>query len=766
VQQLRTSIDAGQLVTVRDEPWIVLGTEQFDAVRLVHLRGIGDTNRDELRSVASPFDPVHPTAAPTGLQRTARRRVLAAAAATAADAVPWQECWTAASARIELHAWQLEPAMAAVNGAMRILLADHVGQGKTIQAALIVSELFARRLAQRVLVLTPPSLREQWAAEMHERFGLTPTIFDQASLTATTATLPVGVNPWQTAPLIISSIDLVKRPEVRAAIECVAFDLLIVDEAHHVTPSTDRGALVAELAARTPWVVLVTATPHSGDETAFAFLQRLGSGEGEPLVTFRRDRPRPAMGTSRRSRLFMVTPTAAERLLLDAVVAYVHAVRRAGGHGTGASLVASVIARRASSSAEAAAQTLRRRAALLSRAVAPETQPVLPWEDPDAADADLDDAALAMAGLANVREEVEWLERMALLADRAQTRSSKAAAIRRLLSRTSEQVLVFTEYRDAAHQIRTMLSDVSSIAVLHGALSPRERRGVVESFNRGLVRTLVATDAAGEGLNLHHRCRLVVNLELPWTPRRLEQRIGRVDRLGQARRVHAMQLVHRQSFEGTVIARLERRRTIASARMAGASPVERDTVAALQRHLRRMARRDCWSQRRCSVYATRSPTRAHDPAVVLVFTANVVDGGGRAVHTLIVPLAVALLVDAPPRRVLTRRLVRALTANAAVQAIARERAAGQISDVQPGLATLAGAFSRRISICLDALDRRRDGLAWQGSLFDTRAEHHAQKAARTTASMRVHLERMRDSMSALTTLRVSEPRLAAAWLGH
>jgi superfamily II DNA or RNA helicase len=764
MQELRTSVDAGELVIVRDEPWIVLSSEHYDTVRLVHLRGIGDTNRDELRSVASPFDLIHRTPVPTRLQHAARRRVLAVAAAAIADAVPWQECWTAAAARIELRAWQLEPAMAAVNGAMRILLADHVGQGKTIQAALIIAELFARRLAQRVLVLTPPALREQWAAELQERFWLIPTTFDHASLTATTASLPVGVNPWQTAPLIISSIDLVKRPEVRAAIECVAFDVLIVDEAHHVTPTTDRGALVAELAARTPWVVLVTATPHSGDEAAFAFLQQLGTAD-EPLVTFRRDRPRLDAGRARRSRIFMVTPTAAERRLLDAVVAYIRAVRRAGRHGNGAALVASVIARRASSSAEAAAQTLRRRAELLARTVLPETQPALPWEDPDSADADLDDRMLATTGLSDVREEVEWLERMAVLAHLAQSRSSKAAAIRRLLSRTSEQVLVFTEYRDVAQHISAMLSDVSSIAVLHGGLSPRERRSVVDSFNRGLVRTLVATDAAGEGLNLHYRCRLVVNLELPWTPRRLEQRIGRVDRLGQARRVHAIQLVHRQSFEGTVIARLERRRAIASALTAGASPADRETNAAFQRRLGRVAKRDCCSERQCTVYAARSPARLPHPTVVLVYTVKVLDGSGRIVHTLIVPLGVALFAAVAPRAVLTRRIVRALAADARVQAIARDQAARQASVVHRDLAAL-GAFSRRISACLEVLDRRRDGLAWQGSLFDTRAERRAQTEALTAASLRLHLERMRGSVSALTTLRVSEPRLAAAWLSR
>jgi superfamily II DNA or RNA helicase len=640
-------------------------------------------------------------------------------------------------------------------------LADHVGLGKTIQAALIVAELRARRLAERVLVITPPSLREQWATELRDRFALSPTIFDHASLTATVRMLPAGVNPWQTTPLIVSSIDLVKRPEVRTAIDGVAFDLLIVDEAHHVTPGTDRGTLVADIASRTPWVVLISATPHSGDDAAFAYLQRLGSARVEPFLAFRRCRPSATPRMARRSRLFIVTPTSAERLLLEATTGYVRAVRHATRRRDGASLVAAVIARRASSSAEAARRTLLRRAALLAREAVPEMQPFLPWED-GCADAELDDAALATAGLADVRREVEWLERMAALASSASAHWSKLAVIHRLLTRTSEQLLVFTEYRDVAEHLSSSLGTIASVAALHGGLSRHDRRAAVDSFNRGLVRVLVATDAAGEGLNLQHRCRCVINLELPWSPRRLEQRIGRVDRLGQTRRVHAMHLVHARSFEGTVVARLERRRAAAAARTAELSITERDTAAGLQRQLRLVTHGVSTERTRCSVYAAQRLARRS--SVVLVYSADVLDGSARIVQRLVAALTIAVRSGPSQPRVLTRPLLRLLTRDRRVRVAIADQFSRQMAGLPSAMQRVAGALDERLSACLSALDHD-GGAAWQGSLFDARADHAGRLAASACAERRAHTVRLRQSMAGLHSLRATEPRLTAAWLG-
>src|SRR5690606_16789083 len=125
---------------------------------------------------------------------------------------------------------------------------------------------------------------------LERRFGLPALVLDHERLRRLRTGLPRAVNPWANAPIVVSSIDLVKRVEVRAAVEDAPLDLLIVDEAHHVTPGTDRGALVERLARRTPWLVLASATPHTGDRGRFRYLLDLGrAGSGEPRMrVFRR----------------------------------------------------------------------------------------------------------------------------------------------------------------------------------------------------------------------------------------------------------------------------------------------------------------------------------------------------------------------------------------------------------------------------------------------------------------------------------------------
>ena len=171
---------------------------------------------------------------------------------------------------MDLLPHQLEPALAIVHGrGTRILIADEVGLGKTVQAALIVAELTARGAASRVLVLTPAGLREQWVDEFASRFGLRVALFDMATAVRQRASLPVGVNPWSVEPFIVTSIDYIKRPEVRPAVQACRWDVVIVDEAHHAAIGTDRHDAVHALCSNAPYVVLLTATPHNGDPQAF-----------------------------------------------------------------------------------------------------------------------------------------------------------------------------------------------------------------------------------------------------------------------------------------------------------------------------------------------------------------------------------------------------------------------------------------------------------------------------------------------------------------
>jgi superfamily II DNA/RNA helicase len=176
-------------------------------------------------------------------------------------------------------------------------------------------------------------------------------------------------------------------------------------------------------------------------------------------------------------------------------------------------------------------------------------------EDDEAGD-EVPEGALGVPGLADGALEQRWLAALIEAADEAAGVDSKQRCLGRLLRRVGrEPVIVFTEYRDTLLQLAATLPPSLQ---LHGGLNAAERAAVQARFNDagGL---LLATDAAAEGLNLQRRCRIVVNYELPWNPARLEQRIGRVDRIGQARAVHAITLVARDTAEDLVIANLARR---------------------------------------------------------------------------------------------------------------------------------------------------------------------------------------------------------------
>jgi superfamily II DNA or RNA helicase len=544
----------GTPLEIRGERWILAREERFASCRLLTLDGADAANATRTLRVLDPFDRPRRVARQQH-QRHQRRGVLRAALGAIATARTTTGLWSAAAASIDVWPYQLEPALALLGGATRLLLADAVGLGKTIQAGLILAELRARGWIDRALIVCPAGLRDTWAAELRDRFGIAAAIVDQAALADRIATLPPGINPWTSDPIAIVSVDLLKRPEVLSAVAGVPLDLLIADEAHHLTPGTDRGAAVSRLAERTPWVALLSATPHSGDAAAFSYLTGIGA-RSDTLTVFRRTRRDVGIESRRRSHVLPVRAADHEQALFAEVDRYVRAIWNGRGVTDRAvRLVAITIARRAASSIAALTRTLSRRLALLSGdAMREPEQGLLPWDESDSADEIEGDAVLAARGLDDAAVERASVERMLTLAQRCGT-GSKILRLLRMLRAIREPVLVFTEYRDTLCAIAAHLQGVDWCAI-HGAMPPNLRQDATKRFNDGRATVLLATDAAGEGLNLHHRCRLVIDVELPWNPLRLEQRVGRVDRIGQRGTVHAIRLFHPGTIEARVLEHL------------------------------------------------------------------------------------------------------------------------------------------------------------------------------------------------------------------
>ena len=449
----------------------------------------------------------------------------------------------------------------------RVLIADGVGLGKTIEAGLIARELASRRDACRTIVLVPAGLRDQWARELAIHFDLHAVQADAAWLRAMAAELPAGINPWSMPGIYIASLDFAKRPEVLQPIEETTWDLVVIDEAHLASIGTDRRAAAHAIASRSRRVLLLTATPHDGAADEFDALTRIGRiGEGgSPLVVFRRSRADVSAAIQRRTTLVRVALSPSERSMHDLLDRYTAEVWNEAGRRRDrrARLMSIVLRKRALSSAASLAASVRRRLELLTgSAPEPGFQLPLPLADEDPID---DDAApsdlLAAPGIRDSRRERRWLASIAQAATTAMRAESKTIRLLGLLRRIREPFILFTEYRDTLHRLeRTIAATGRPVVVLHGGLEAQERRRIQDRFNRGGV-ALLATDAASEGLNLHHHCRLVIHYELPWSAARIEQRAGRVDRLGQSRRVHELALVASHTVERLVLAPLIRRAT-------------------------------------------------------------------------------------------------------------------------------------------------------------------------------------------------------------
>jgi superfamily II DNA or RNA helicase len=750
-------VRVGDQVRVRRQRWVITEIQPHEDCTALTLSGLGPVNLGYQQQVLTPFDRLEALTFQRSFRIVRATRWRRVCRQLIADTGPTGVLRSARAAHMDLLPHQLEPALAVVHGrGTRILIADEVGLGKTVQAALIIAELKSRGVASRVLVLTPAGLREQWVDELANRFDLRFTIFDTATVRRCRATLPVGVNPWTVESLIVSSIDYVKRPEVSPGVLTGRWDVVIVDEAHHATLGSDRHDVVHALCGSAPYVVLLTATPHNGDSRAFSSLCALGQ-HNDQLLVFRRTRANIGQPYERRVHQLHVRPGREERRMHAALDAFVRAVHREpGGRDSSTWLALSTLRKRALSSAFALLRSVERRLSTLTSATNVVLhQLALPLFDANDEFDEADDVpAWNIPALRDSRHERELLSRVADAAQRAVGRESKLSAIARLFRRLREPAIVFTEYRDTLVHVRDLVAPTA--LVLHGALTRDARREAIAAFKAGGV--LLATDAAGEGLNLHHGCRIVVNLELPWNPMRLEQRIGRVDRIGQNRRVHVFHLIASGTAELRVLHRLGGRIAQAQADVGAQNPLGDDhdnqpadgsrvvtarmeSEAQREHHRLTEARRLVASmsspasvgpdvERHSLVtFSSRRPLRSIlGSGGLILFRSVLVDRSGRIVATHLTPVQLTRARDSTCSFKQLEIVGQSLTGDPAL-------AAWLASSLAVHAAFSAARLARERGIADTSERFRRDEL--QPGLFDSRAEHaSAEEADRRRAALR------------------------------
>jgi superfamily II DNA or RNA helicase len=560
-----TSLVPGDLVWIRQCRW------RIERVRRDRRSvAIDVTARGRRQTFLTPFDRPAPIATRLRIRAVRPQQALARLAALLARSHGIRSIASAIDARVAILPHQLEPALAIIAGTRRILVADEVGLGKTIQAGFAIAELVRREPAARVLVIVPAALRQQWRGELGHRFDLECRLADRDLLDDLGREGARGDDPWRRSGLWIASSDYLKQPHVRHALPAQPWDLVVIDEAHTACGDSERHDICDANARRSRHVVLLTATPHDGDAERFARLLGLGMLDGisDELTVFRRVRADLGGQRLRRIRWHRVGLSEPERCLLSALGEFERAIVIAAGDNRRehALLLLSVFRKRALSSVRALAISLQRRLTWISSQA--DATATVDWQQPslifdeDSDDVDRDERASLshdVDPILEVRHEISWLKRLLTLASAAQRRESKIERLAALIGRAREPVVVFTEFRHSLEALRLRLERAMPLAVLHGGQVEGERQSELARFLSGRASVLLATDVASLGLNLQTRARWVVSLELPWNPARLEQRAGRVDRIGQNRPVHVTLLVARHEAETAVLERIARR---------------------------------------------------------------------------------------------------------------------------------------------------------------------------------------------------------------
>jgi len=484
---------------------------------------------------------------------------------------------------------------------VRYLLADEVGLGKTIEAGLIMRELKLRGLVRRTLVVAPKGLATQWVAEMRTHFGEDFRLLIPSDFSAYRRIVRDD-NVWRSHPQIVCPMDSVKPLDGRRGwsrqqvaeynrerfedLISTGWDLVIVDEAHRLGGSTDQVAryrLGQGLAEAAPYLLLLSATPHQGKTDAFYRLMSLLDAQAFPDVTsVTRERVQPyiirtekrraidAQGKPlfkpRKTELWPVSWQArhqAQRLLYQAVTEYVrhgyNQAMREKRNYIGFLMI--LMQRLVVSSTRAIRAALERRLEVLQD---PKEQLTLFLEVSEDDWAELDGQEqmetllrMRIEALQNERAEVQFLLDAARSCE-ASGPDAKAEALLDWIYRLQAEegdvdlkVLVFTEFVPTQEMLHEFLTERGfDVVRLNGSMDMEERRRVQETFAKE-ARILVSTDAGGEGLNLQF-CHVVINYDIPWNPMRLEQRIGRVDRIGQRHTVRAINFVLEESVEHRV----------------------------------------------------------------------------------------------------------------------------------------------------------------------------------------------------------------------
>jgi superfamily II DNA or RNA helicase len=574
---VQVNFHPGSLVSARGREWIVLPESKSDTLRL---RPLGGGEKDEsLIYLPLEREPVGPATFPWPTVAQARNHSASQLLMDAlqlklrSGAGPFRSFGNIA---VEPRAYQLVPLLMALKqSTVRLLIADDVGIGKTIEGSLIAREMLDRGEIQRLAVLCPPHLCEQWQRELENRFHIQAVVVRTSTANRLERDLPPGISVFDAHPFTVVSLDYIKSERRREAFQRFCPEFVIVDEAHTCTQGgqgrQQRYQLLKGLSENAQrHMVLLTATPHSGDEDAFFNLLGLLRSDFTQLKdlppgarTDLRDdlsrhfvqRRRPDIAEWQDSSMFPDRKTAeityrltgAWGQLFNDVLDYARElVERSEGKGQREQRMnwwaALALLRCISSSPQAAVNALRTRLKgdqkdgdelSLEEMEAQASERVMDGSDDALFTDDIEPAAQT--------EDTARLQALIAAADNL-TGAANDPKLAKLydhlqgLVKEGFQPVVFCRYIATAHYLADFLRDKfknATVKAVTGELTPGEREAAVAELGDTEQRILVATDCLSEGINLQGLFTAVVHYDLSWNPTRHEQREGRVDRFGQ-----------------------------------------------------------------------------------------------------------------------------------------------------------------------------------------------------------------------------------------
>ncbi len=488
---------------------------------------------------------------------------------------------------------------------IRFLIADDPGAGKTIMAGLIAKELKLRNQVKRILIVSPGHLVTQWTQEMKVKFEENFTQVTRALVNA----YP-HENVWDREQQLITSMDFARQDEIRSAIANTHFDLIIVDEAHKMaayqygdkTEKTKRYQLGECLSNSTTHLLFLTATPHRGDPENFRlFLDLLEPGFFADATQIResinnRENPlfirrvKEDLKDFEGKKLFLPrhvqtkpfrlgAESEREMELYNALSEYIREQYNRFSEDSqkrnNIAFALVILQRRLASSTHALCISLQRRQKRLTELLesvtlqvdtAPTDQQRDEIEDLGEAERWEREQQWEVLSVAENREELEdEIETLKHLERNAQQiidseKEIKLQQLKKALDELDTQypnqkILIFTEYFDTLDYLQQKVKNWGySVSTIDGKM-PHQKRVEAQQTFENETQVLIATEAAGEGINLQF-CHLMINYDLPWNPNRLEQRMGRIHRYGQKKEVHVINLVASDTREGAVFNRL------------------------------------------------------------------------------------------------------------------------------------------------------------------------------------------------------------------